>query len=206
MRKLLLIPFLIIVALGTLMLPGFYRLPKYRRTSEKGMVTIDDAVHVCQQSGLQGWQLVAYAQRLVRQKFAFYSTINLWDSPARAFIYGMGYCTQYNLAFKQLLDRLGFKTQAVFCPKVQVHDNTDWTMGHTWLRVTLNGDTRDVCAGRFENEPGQVHFTPLMKVLNGRAPLLFLSHIGVILFCGVLEWKALLSKSAPPDWAYREMR
>ena len=93
-----------------LLLPGTVKLrPHYRRTTLDGVTTLDDAVDACCRTGLRGWDLVAYAQQLVACKFAIYSTRNLWDTPARAFEYGLGYCTQYNLALKQLLDQLGFE-------------------------------------------------------------------------------------------------
>ena len=98
-----------------------------------GIVRLDDAVAACRRSGLDGWDLVAYAQRLVYARFTVYSCRNLWDTPAAAFRRGMGYCTQYNLALKQILDRLGFDARAVFSLRVRVADNPDWTMGHTSL-------------------------------------------------------------------------
>lgn len=36
------------------------------------------------------------------------------------------YCTQYNLALEQLLDRLDTETRAVTSFKVRVRDNPDW--------------------------------------------------------------------------------
>ncbi len=199
-----------------MMLPGALRLRtlNYRRTAVDGgpgsdgsvtdVVNMKDAVNACRQSGLQGWDLVKFAQQLTASKFAIYSTLNLWDPPGRAFIYGTGYCTQYNLALKRILERLGFETEAIFALKVRVFDNEEWTMGHTWLRVTLDGETRVVCAGRKENEPGKAHFVPLSKVHRGRPLTLFLSHLGLILFMGFLEWKALITRTELPAWAYVE--
>ena len=108
---------------------------------------IDDAAAGCRASGLSGWELVTYAQRLVYRKFTHYSCRNLWDTPAGAFRRGMGYCTQYNLALKQLLERLGFDARAVFSPRVRVASDPTWAMGHTWLRVRVEGEERDVCRG-----------------------------------------------------------
>jgi len=186
-----------------LMLPGARRIPRYRPTTLNGIRTIDDAVTHCRQTELTGWDLVTYAQQLVSQKFAVYSTLNLWDTPNHAFVVGMGYCTQYNLALKHLLDLLGFSSQAVFSFKVQVDNNPDWVMGHTWLRVTLNGETRDVCAGELDNRPGSVHFRPVFPVLSGYSLILFLTHLGMIFFIGILEWRALLTGRPSPDWMYR---
>ena len=45
-----------------------------------GIVTLDDAAAACRCSGLTGWELVTYAQRLVYRKFTHYSCRNLWDS------------------------------------------------------------------------------------------------------------------------------
>jgi hypothetical protein len=186
-----------------LMLPGTIKLrPHYRRTTLDGITTLDDAVDACRRTGLQGWELVAYAQQLVARKFAIYSTRNLWDTPSRAFEYGLGYCTQYNLALKQLLDRLGFDTEAVFARKVRVLTNPDWTLGHTWLRVTLQGEVREVCAGYIENEPGHVNFEPVTPVHHGRTAILLLMHLGMLAFCGFVEWRALLSGKGDPGWTF----
>jgi hypothetical protein len=155
------------------------------------ITTVDDAVAVCRRSGLAGWPLVTFAQQLVYNKFRAYSCRNLW-----------GYCTQYNLALKQILDRLGFESEAVFSLHVRVADRPDWTMGHTWLRVNIDGEVRTVCAGRAENLPGSVNFMPLALVRHGSAPVLFLSHLGMILFCGFLEWRALLTRQPLPAWMF----
>ena len=205
-RKILLFPLLAAAGLGLLLLPGALRLSKskYRRTSLAGVVNMRDAVNACRRSGLQGWELVTFAQQMVARKFAIYSTLNLWDPPGRAFIYGTGYCTQYNLALRQILRRLGFQTTAVFAFRAHFSDNEEWTMGHTWLRVTVDGETREVCAGRVDNEAGKVHFVPLSAVHNGRPLTMFLTHLGLISFMGFLEWRALLTRTEPPSWAFEE--
>jgi hypothetical protein len=186
------------------LLPGAWKLRARRPLALDGLLTLDDAVLACRSSGLEGWDRVAYAQALVYHKFVFYSARNLWDAPAQAFLYGMGYCTQYNLALAQLLDRLGVHSQAVFCLQVRVDDLPDWRMGHTWLRVTIDGETRDVCAGRAENLPGSVGFTPLRRVWPGHPAVLFLTHLGMIGFCGFLQWRALLRGQPEPAWMFVE--
>jgi len=205
------IPLLGLSMMGLFMLPGGLRLRKlgYRRRTLNGapfkrVVNLKDAVVVCRQSGLEGWELVQFAQRLVTKKFSIYSTLNLWDPPGRAFIFGTGYCTQYNLALKRILDRLGFKTGTVFALKVRFFDNEEWAMGHTWLQVTIDGETKDVCAGRADHEPGKVNFVPLSTVHQGWGPIMFLTHLGMVPFMGFLEWKALLTGVDPPSWAYKE--
>lgn len=186
-----------------LMLPARWALRKRRPTALNGVETCDAAVVACRRTGLEGWDLVIFAQRLVYAKFVRYSCRNLWDTPAQAFRYGMGYCTQYNLALKQILDQVGIETQAVTSFKVRVRDNPDWSMGHTWLRVTVHGEVRDVCAGHAGNLPGLVNFTPIAPVLPVGVPVLFLLHLGMILFCGCLEWRALLTQAPLPNWMFQ---
>jgi hypothetical protein len=204
--KLLSAPALFAAGLGLLMLPGRLKLPQYRRTSLDGVMTIGDAVDACRNTELEGWDLVTYAQHLVSQKFSIYSTRNLWDTPARAFEHGMGYCTQYNLALKQILDQLGLDSEAVFSTRVRVVDNSAWTMGHTWLRVSFDGVVRDVCAGRLENVPGCTHFVPVHPIRRGNGLVFFLTQIGVMLLCGFIEWKALLTGQDAPYWTLMEKR
>ena len=190
--------------MGILLFPGARRLPRYRRTSLDGIVTLEEAIAACRDTGFKGWELVAFAQQLVARKFAIYTTRNLWDSPARAFAHGMGYCTQYNLALKQILDELGFTSEAVFSLGVQVDDNPRWRMGHTWLRVKVNGHVREVCAGRLENAPEYIHFQPVKHVFHGTNFTLFWLQMGMIPFCGFIEWVALLKRQPPPYWTYFE--
>jgi len=188
-----------------LMLPGTVKLrPHYRRTTLDGVTTLDDAVEACRRTGLRGWELVAYAQQLVARKFSIYCARNLWDTPARAFEYGLGYCTQYNLALKQILDRLGFDVEAVFARKVRVLTEPDWTMGHTWLRVTVQAEVREVCAGRCDNSPGYVHFEAVTPVQHGSKAVLMLMNLGMLPFCGFVEWRALFSGKGDPGWTFQQ--
>jgi hypothetical protein len=186
-----------------LLLPARRALRGSGPVTQDGIETLDDAVAACRRSGLQGWELVTFAQRLVYRKFGCYSCRNLWDTPAQAFRRGMGYCTQYNLALKQILTRLGFEVQAVFSLRVAVADMPEWTMGHTWLRVRADGEMRDVCAGHADNLPGRVNFTPIAPAWPGNGILLALTHFGMIGFCGVLEWRALVTGSPVPRWMFQ---
>lgn len=80
-------------------LPGMRLLPKLGWTTVDGVTTLDDAVRVAHESGLRGWELVAYVQQLTARKFV-YSRRNPWDTPARAFGRRMGYCQQQALALE----------------------------------------------------------------------------------------------------------
>jgi hypothetical protein len=192
----------LVASCGLLMLPAAWSLRCRKPAVHEQIATVDDAVAACRRSGLEGWPLVTFAQQLVYNKFRAYSCRNLWDTPAHAFRRGMGYCTQYNLALKQILDRLGIENDAVFSLRVRVADRPNWTMGHTWLRVDIDGEIRTVCAGRADNLPGSVHFTPLAPIRRGRMPVLTLSHLGMILFCGYLEWRAVLTGRPLPEWMF----
>jgi hypothetical protein len=192
----------LLLALGVALVPAAVALRGRRAGAVDGIKTLSDAVAACQRTGLQGWDLVTYAQRLVYRKFNHYSCRNLWDTPAAAFRHGMGYCTQYNHALQQILQRLGIDARVVFSPRVRIVDNPEWAMGHTWLRVTLHGETRDVCAGNAGNLPGQVNFTPLAPVYRGNDFVLLLTHLGLIGFAGFLEWRALLTGQPLPRWMF----
>jgi hypothetical protein len=129
-------------------------------------------VQTCLRSHRQGWDLVAYAQHLTAQKFT-HSRRNAWDSPARAFARGMGYCEQQALALKAIYDRLGIPARVVFCLRCRfpasVIDGMPWPggiTGHAWLRATINGEERDVCPGSLANTPGVTHFDVLGPVFT----------------------------------------
>lgn len=190
------------VGSGLLLLPAWRALRAFGPVALDGIETIDGAVDACRRSNLDGWELVTYAQRLVYRKFTHYSCRNLGDTPATAFRRGMGYCTQYNLALRQILDRLGVDTRAVFSLRVRVVDDPAWGMGHTWLHVRVDGETRDVCAGHAGNLPGQVSFTPLAPVWPGNDLILLVTHLGMIGFCGFLEWRSLITGRPLSGWMF----
>jgi hypothetical protein len=53
-------------------------------------------------------------------------------------------------------------------------------MGHTWLRVTIDGETRDLWAGHMNNRPDQVNFAPLAPVWPGNRFTLLLTHLRML--------------------------
>lgn len=147
---------------------GYY--PLQYQSSLDGVKTIDDAVRVCRESGLSGWDLAAYAQNLTAKKFS-YSRRNPWDTPARAFERGEGYCQQEALALKEILDRLGIDCRPVYAARcrfeAQMIDgelSNERITGHVWLKVRINGKELDVCPGSVTNMPGVVNFTVLSDV------------------------------------------
>jgi hypothetical protein len=152
-----------------------------------GITTIASAVTACRQTGLRGWALVAYAQNLAARQFT-YSRRNPWDSPAQAFARGQGYCQQQALALKQIYDGLEIVAQPVYAtrckfPPAVIHRvaEPERISGHTWLRVQVGNETRDVCPGRVENQPGQIHFEILSKVRPLWPWLRPFTHLGSII-------------------------
>ncbi|GAB3624325.1 hypothetical protein GCM10027418_24090 [Mariniluteicoccus endophyticus] len=177
--------------------------PRPVRTSPDGVRTIDDAVAACRATGLEGWELVEHAQHLVFRKFARYSILNVWETPATAFRNGRGYCNQYNSALATILERLGFQTERVFATRVRLDDNPWWRMGHSWVRVTIDGRTLDVCASLADNRPGHVKFIPVSEVLPFRSFTYWNTNNGMIAFTAFEAWKSIVTRQPLPRWVYR---
>lgn len=172
------------VILSLLSIPLLRRLPQQGRVSMDGITTLDDAVQACQRTNLHGWELVAYAQHLVASKFT-YSRLNTWDTPARAFERGMGYCEQQALALNYIYGRLGIASRPVFALRCQFPakeiDGIPWpggVSGHAWLRVRIGDKEADVCPGSLANTPGVVHFEILSKVHAWQPWLRPFTHLG----------------------------
>ena len=173
-----------ILSVYLLTIPMLRRLPKQSHVTMDGITTIDDAVEACRRTQLKGWDLVAYAQNLAARKFT-YSRLNTWDTPARAFERGMGYCEQQALALKMIYDKLGVETRPVFCMRCKfpgkVVDGAYWPgglSGHAWLRAKVGDEERDVCSGSANNTPGVTHFEVLAKVRTWYAWLRPFTHVG----------------------------
>jgi len=168
-------------------LPSLWLLPKARRVTMNGVTTIDDAIAACQQSGLTDWALVAFAQQLAARTFS-YSRRNPWDTPARAFARGMGYCQQQALALERIYAGLGIDAQPVYAlqcrfPPTTIHGlpEPERISPHTWLRVRIGDEVQDVCCGCRSNMPGVVHFTVLSEVKPLTPWLRPFSHLGSVI-------------------------
>jgi hypothetical protein len=70
-----------------------------------------------------------------------------------------------------------------------------------WAQRRQESTVPDVVA-TIDDAVAACRFMPLMPVRRGRTPVLFLSHFGMILFCGFLEWRALLSGQPLPAWMF----
>lgn len=135
---------------------------------------LTEAAAACRATGLEGWDLVDHATRMVSARFSTYSVLHSWESPSAAFRRGRGFCTQYNGVLAIILRELGLQAWLVYAPRVRFDDQPDWSLGHTWVRVRVDGDVRDVCARSLGNSAGRVRFVPIGRVrkLNRTARVL----------------------------------
>jgi hypothetical protein len=190
-----------VAALYLYTLPALRRLPKTKERALEGITTIEDAVRYLHGTGKTGWELVAAAQHLVNAKME-YSRRNGWDTPARAFRRGMGYCQQQATALLIILHKLGVDArpvQALRCrfPPKQIHEYWEpgGISGHMWLVVTIDGVEKDVCPGDPANEPGKVHFERLAGKTTYGPLMQFFGHIGSMII-NVRRDRAALQRQA----------
>lgn len=184
--------------------PVIARTPPPIVARPEGVRTLEDAVRVCRESGRSGWDLVEYAQQLVHRKFTRYSILSLWEPPGMAFEKSRGYCNQYNSALWTILNELGFDAQRVFATRVRQDINPWWRMGHTWVQVTLDGRTLDVCASLATNRPGEVSFIPVTDVRPFHSWTYWNTNSGMIVFTVAAVWRSMLRREELPRWMERE--
>lgn len=194
----------LVAAAAVAIAPVVARTPKPQVRTPEGVQTLDDAVRVCRETGLTGWDLVAYAQDLVHRKFSRYSILSLWEPPAMAFRNSRGYCNQYNTALWRILRELGFTAERVFATRVRQDSNPWWRMGHMWVQVTIDDRTLDVCASMPENRPGMVGFIPITEVLPFSSATYRNTNFGMVLFTIGTVWRSLLTRTPLPRWVERE--
>lgn len=146
------------------------------------------AAEICRNTGLTGWELVEFAQRLVNQNMK-YSFANSLDTPQAAFEKGHGYCWHQSSALHMILMELGINSRLVHAfrnlfPEVELAGVIvkNFVSGHVWCRVTIDGIERDVCPGSIHNSPGVVHFKPIGKVMEWNKWIELLTYYGAALF------------------------
>ena len=185
--SLLVLNLAVFLALYVWTLPVMRHLPKVNDVSVNGVSTIEDAVDASQKTNLEGWLLVEYVQNLTARKFS-YSRCNPWDSPARAFKRGMGYCQQQVLALHEIYHRLGIDSRVVHAlkckfPTLEVDGvvQSEYMMSHSWLKVQIENQELDVCPGNVNNRPGVVDFEILSPVRTLHAFLQPFTHLGSVI-------------------------
>lgn len=162
-----------------------------------------DLVGRLRASGLLGWDLVDEATAAVHRAYAQHSLWHLWDTPGASLRHGHGWSAQYNQALAEVLRELGLDVQVVHAARVRgLGRNPWWQAGHTWLRVTIDGRTRDVCAGRAGNRAGQVGFTPTSEVRPLHPWTRATVSLALAPVVAVQAWRQLLGAPVP-RWLHR---
>jgi hypothetical protein len=141
-------------------LPAALSLPQGQRAGVSRQ-TIDQAARQLWAGGQTGWRQVEAARALVGTRMQ-YCRRNSYDSAERAFERGYGYCVQHAYALARLLDRLGFEVEVVQAFRNQFADGN--VTSHAWVRVTLDGETRDIDPLFWDTEADQIAFEPLSRV------------------------------------------
>lgn len=152
----------IIIGLPLYALPATLSLPAGPRP---GMVELElaEAARQLEATGKTGAALVEAARALVADRMQ-YCRRNSFDLPPRAFQRGYGYCTQQAYALAELLARLGIEAKAVYAFRNRFPDGT--VGGHTWVRVAVDGEERDIDSIFYNAGTGELTFTPLSNVRN----------------------------------------
>jgi transglutaminase-like putative cysteine protease len=149
-----------IVGLPLYALPATLSLPPGPRPGIEDM-TLAEAADLLKGTGKKGADLAEEARALVADRMQ-YCRRNSFDSPARAFQRGYGYCTQQAYALTDLLARLGIEAKPVYAFRNRFPDGT--VGGHTWVRVALGGSERAIDVLFYDAESKQLTFTPLTTV------------------------------------------
>lgn len=181
-------------------LPLLLRLPEAKETTLEGVRTIPDAIVRLKMSRKIGWELVAEAQNLVARKMGN-SRRNNWDSPARAFLRGLGNSQQKALALEAILKGLGFACEpmAATCrlPKGRVDGECENERAafHVWLSVNIDRVAKDVCVYEVGNRPGANNFG-MLSPRRGYARLSQAINYAGIVFANVNEDNAAVARAA----------
>jgi transglutaminase-like putative cysteine protease len=149
-----------IVGLPLYALPATRSLPPGPRPGIEEMA-LAEAADRLKGTGKKGANLVEAARALVADRMQ-YCRRNSFDSPQKAFQRGYGYCTQQAYALTDLLARLGIESKPVYTFRSRFPDGK--VGGHTWVRVTLDGEERDLDLLFYDADMGEPTFIPLSTV------------------------------------------
>ena len=190
---------------AAVLVPARLRVPRAEPRYPESVVTIDDAVAHCRDTGRTGWDLVEYARMLTHRKYSQYSILTAWESRDRSFAMSRGFSSQYNGALAVILTRLGFEVQPVFATRVRTgpEPNPWWRMGHSWLRVQHDGRWADVCAYFADGPVGAVTFVPVTEVRTFGERTRRNTVAAMSPFVLGRIWRAILTGSPLPRWSFR---
>jgi transglutaminase-like putative cysteine protease len=148
-------------------LPATLSLPRGQRPGVDKLTIAAAAQQLRTHGDQAGWNRAEAARALVGQRMS-YSRHNNFDSADRAFERGYGYCMQHAYALAHLLDALGFEAQIVQAFQNRFAD--DKVTSHAWVRVTLDGETRDIDPLFWDEQAGRPAFVTLAPV-TGISPV-----------------------------------
>jgi len=143
-------------------LPAMFTLSKGMRPRLEPM-DLSQAAQRLLDTGKTGWDLVEAARALVADRMQ-YSRRNSFDRDGKAFERGYGFCTQQAYALVDLLRMLGFDANPVHAFRNQFPDGGSG--GHTWVRVSLNGERKYVDSIFYDAESREITFRPMTRVYN----------------------------------------
>ncbi len=195
-----------VAALAVGLAPVVVLAPRAGRTTAESVRGIAEAAR---STGAEGWDLVDAATAAVAGAFDHYSAWHLWETPRRALHHGRGQSSQYNLVLAEVLGDLGIPSQVVhaawvrWVPDAGEAGNPWFHRGHLWLRVTIGGSTRDVCASRITNRAGSVPFVPLSEVREVRSLTPLWMSVALLPFVATQVWRQTLRHEPPASWLYR---
>ena len=155
-------------------LPAMITLPKGIRPALKPF-TLPQAAQRLLDTGKSGWDLVEAARALVAERMQ-YCRRNSFDRDEMAFKRGYGFYTQQAYALVNLLTRLGFEAKAVHAYRNVFPDGQ--IGGHTWVRVSQNGEVKYVDSIFYDAESREITFKPITKVNNHTTLFKYLTKSG----------------------------
>ena len=153
---------LLLAGLPLYALPATLSLPRGRRPGLEPL-TLAQAAQRLREAHPLGAEQVEAARALVGARMA-YCRRNSFDPYPRAFARGYGYCQQTALALADLLRRLGYEARAVHCVRNRFPDGK--VTAHAWVRVTMDGEERDVDPLFWDEAQGRISFTPIREVAD----------------------------------------
>jgi hypothetical protein len=177
LKILMLAPLAILVTgfgLALYALPAIFSLSEGIRPGLEPL-TLTEAAEQLQDTGKSGWDLVEAARALVAERMQ-YSRRNSFDSDAKAFERGYGFCTQQAYVLICLLKRMGFEAKPVQAFRNVFPDGRRG--GHTWVRISWNGKSRLIDSIFYDPESREITFVPVSKVHNHTTLFKILTRAG----------------------------
>jgi hypothetical protein len=155
-------------------LPAIFTLPKGLRPGLKPL-SLSQSMQRLLETGKTRWDLVEAARALVEERM-LYRRRNSFDSDTKTFERGYGFCTQQAYVLVDLLTQLGFEAKAVHAFRNRFPNGT--AGGHTWVRVSLDGEARFNDSIFYDAESREITFQPISRIYNHTSLFKLLTRSG----------------------------